>query len=123
MRAIKLTGSFHICEGCDDIEHVEKGQIRKGELKIIEGWKDADGDWIGSKDDYDDIQDAADSGDYDVDDVYDDSYLECPENEHDSDDGWEMEALAAVYICGACGERKRSLDAATDCCDEKENEN
>lgn len=126
MRAKEVNAEFHICEGCDKADAAFRGNpenpkksLRPGAIKIIEGWRDGDDDWIGDSDDYDSAEDAAEANDLDVDDLFDASYLECPNN-HDSDDGWEIEGFSKIYVCGVCHTRYAAIRDAAACCDEEE---
>jgi hypothetical protein len=121
MRAMQIKGDFHTCEGCDNLDGDRKHRkVRKGNLDIIEGWRDEDGAWVADADDYDDKYDAAEANDWDEDTLSDASYLECPSYKHDSDDGWEMEAFDVIHICGVCTTQYLTLDQAADCCSDEE---
>jgi hypothetical protein len=119
MRAREVTADFHICEGCDKAEESER-TVRTGAVSIIEGWQDVDGDWISSTDEYSSAYEAAEGQGLDEDDVSEASYLVCPNN-HDSDDGWEIEAFSQAFVCGVCHVRYTSLRSAATCCEDKEN--
>lgn len=123
MRAKTRTGNFHTCEGCDRADQdVQEGDftstIRAGEIRVVDGWKDEDGDWIGDTDEYPTESDAENDGYYNLEEA---SYLVCPDRNHDSDDGWEMEALTVAYTCGVCMKSYLKLDDAAKCCDEENN--
>lgn len=127
MRAKTIQGSYYVCEGCDrkDTQQYDRNEpiqltLRKGELNVIDGWKDPDGDWIGDTDEYPTSAAVVEDGSWDYDDIEEASYLECPDNSHDSDDGWEMEALDVAHYCGVCMKKYRALDDAAKCCEEGE---
>lgn len=107
MKAKIKKGEFHWCEGCSS--------ILDGQLKEIKGWKDQEGDWIDDAHNYGDFEEFLETQDLVEDDVTEAFYTECS-NGCDSDDGWEMEALAFVHVCGSCGARYQSIEVAGDCC-------
>lgn len=123
MRAKEIAAEFHICEGCDKAESKSdnpKRKIRPGAVRVIEGWRDPDEDWIGDTDEYASAEEVAEDTSWDTDEISEASYLECPAD-HDSDDGWEIETFDKIYVCGVCHTRYTALRDAAGCCDEKEN--
>ena len=69
------------------------------------------------------IEEAVEQSYYDDEDkIFEASYLQCPTRNHDSDDGWEIEAFSKIYVCGVCNTRYTSLNPAAVCCIEKEND-
>jgi hypothetical protein len=123
MRAKEIQAEFHICEGCDKGGRDERTEIviRPGAVNVVEGWKDADDDWIGSKEEFPTLEEALEESYLeDEGNIYETSYLECP-NGHDSDDGWEIEAFDKIYVCGVCHVRYTSLRDAAACCENEEN--
>lgn len=107
MQAKTRNGEFHWCEGC--------GTILDGQLTIRKGWKDTEGDWIADDSDYDSTEEMLDAQDLEWEDIEEAEYRECARG-CDSDDGWEIDALTAVHVCGGCRNKYQSLEVAGDCC-------
>ena len=103
-------GTFHDCKSCE-------GKMMPGSPTRIDGWVDKDKDYFGSIEEYPDFETANDSmnPDYRPPErlVADRCYNGCSIPVAESEANF---SIYEVWMCGRCGDKFKSLDAAGECC-------